>query len=115
MQQHIDRDYAAGETVHWGIALRETGAVVGTCGYYRGFAGGAGELGCVLLPGAQGQGYMTEALHLAIAFGRQEMGLNRIWAVTTVDNAPAIRLLKRLGFVEGADPKGDEVEYMLPG
>ncbi|MBW8361321.1 MAG: GNAT family N-acetyltransferase [Kaistella sp.] len=43
--------------------------MVGTCGFYRGFANEEGELGCILLSRYRGQGFMTGALRAAIDFG----------------------------------------------
>jgi [ribosomal protein S5]-alanine N-acetyltransferase len=112
MQDKINEDYANGNSIHWGIADRVTHKIVGTCGYYRGFDKAAGELGCVLLPQYQGQGYMTEAMRLAIDFGWNNIGLQRIWAATSCDNAPAIRLLERLDFIKTTDCD-DELVYDL--
>lgn len=113
MQEKINTDYMQGNTVHWGIADKATNKILGTCGYYRGFDDGAGELGCVLLPEFQSQGFMKEAMELAIEFGLQNMGLQRIWAVTTTENVQALRLLDRLGFEEVRKLTGDEIEYEL--
>lgn len=111
MQEKINRDYAAGNSIHWGIADKVTGRIVGTCGYYRGFEQGTGELGCVLRPPFRGRGYMTEALRLAIDFGWREMRLQRITAVTTPQNLKAIQLLERLQFKKVADMQDGKVEY----
>lgn len=111
MQDKINRDYLNGDSIHWGIAENLTNEIVGTCGYYRGFEHGTGELGCVLLPQYQGQGYMTFAIQLAIDFGIKEIGLNHIEAITTRQNKKAISLLERLNFVKLADLEDDEIKY----
>lgn len=113
MQEKINTDYIQGNTIHWGIADIVTGKIIGTCGYYRGFDMGSGELGCVLLPQYQGQRFMREALQLAIEYGLNSIGLRRIWAVTTIENDRAIRLLARLGFMEIGKLSGGEIEYEL--
>lgn len=113
MQAKIDGDYRAGNTIHWGIVENATDKITGTCGYYRGFENGEGELGCVLLPQFQGKGYMTDAMSLAIDFGLDEMGLKRIWAATNKENTQAIKLLERLNFKKVGDLPEDEVEYEL--
>ena len=87
--------------------------IVGTCGYYRRLDKGEGELGCVLLPRYRGQGYMTSALLLAIAFGKDNIGLKRIWAITTKPNKKAIHLIEKLNFNKVVDFSDDEVEYEL--
>lgn len=113
MQEKIEQNYADGDSVHWGIADRSTNEIVGTCGYYRGLDQGAGELGCVLRPQFRGQGYMTPALQLAIDFGLNTIGLNRIWAATSQQNERAQQLLERLCFVKVSDLEDGMVEYEL--
>jgi ribosomal-protein-alanine N-acetyltransferase len=90
-----------------------TGKIAGTCGYYRGFENATGELGCVLLPQFRGQGFMTMAMQLAIDFGLNNMGLQRIWAITTKQNSQAISLLERLQFIKTTEIGDDEIEYEL--
>jgi ribosomal-protein-alanine N-acetyltransferase len=111
MQARIDADYQRGDSIHWGIVDLEMDQVVGTCGYYRGFEGGSGELGCVLKPAFRGQGYMRTALELAIEFGFQQIGLEKVVAITSQQNEKAVRLLTRLQFVKTANLSDGEVEY----
>ncbi|MGU3374846.1 GNAT family N-acetyltransferase [Chryseobacterium sp. M5A1_1a] len=113
MQAKIDQDYRDGNSIHWGIVDNVSDKIVGTCGYYRGLDKGEGELGCVLLSKYYGQGYMTDGMLLAIDFGRNQMGLKRIWAATSQQNDSAIKLLERLNFVKITETDDDEVEYEL--
>ena len=113
MQAKIDEDYSNGNSIHWGIADKLTNKIVGTCGYYRGLNKGEGELGCILLPQFRGQGYMTFAMLLAIEFGVNDIGLKRIWAITTKQNEKAIKLIEKLNFIKIADLDDNEVEYEL--
>ncbi len=113
MQTKIDKDYLDGNSVHWGIVDNLSDRIVGTCGYYRGFENGKGELGCVLLPHYRGKGFMTSAMSLAIEFGLNTIGLKRIWAVTSQNNTQAIALLERLDFRKIAELADNEVEYEL--
>lgn len=113
MQAKINKDQVDGNSIHWGIVDCSTHKIVGTCGYYRGFAQQQGELGCVLLPQYQGQGYMSAAMLLAIDFGLNKLGLKRIWAITNKENSKAVKLLERLDFVKIAALAGNEVEYEL--
>lgn len=115
MQERIEQDILDGNSIHWGVIDNETNKIVGTCGYYRGFdkGEGEGELGCVLLPQFRGQGFMTSAIQLAIDFGLNNIGLKRIWAITSKENFNAIKLLERLNFIKVADLEDDEIEYEL--
>ena len=110
MQEKINHDYEQGNSIHWGIIDNASGKIAGTCGYYRGFSGGAGELGCVLLPQFRGQGFMTAALRLAIDFGINHMRLSRIWAATAIENMKARKLFERLNFKEVRELPNGEIE-----
>jgi ribosomal-protein-alanine N-acetyltransferase len=113
MQAKINKDYNKGNSVHWGITDNLTNKIIGTCGYYRGLDKGDGELGCILLPQYRGQGFMTSALLLAIDFGLNNIGLRRVWAITTKQNGKAIRLLEQLNFIKIADLDDNEIEHEL--
>lgn len=111
MQSKINADYLKGNSIHWCITDNTTRKIVGTCGYYRGFENGAGELGCVLLKQYRGKGYMTNALKLAIDFGVHTIGLKHIFAVTTMQNAKAIQLLMNLNFIKVVDLNESEIKF----
>lgn len=113
MQLKINKDYEVGSSIHWGIFDNNTGKIVGTCGYYRGFNQGRGELGCVLLPEYHSKGVMTKALTAAIDFGLNTIGLAHIVAITTKGNEKAIKLLARLNFIKTADLEDDHMEYLF--
>ena len=113
MNLKINKDYEDGNSIHWGIVDNQTNKIVGTCGYYRGLDKGEGELGCVLLPQYRGHGFMTSAMLLAIEFGLNNIGLNRIWAITSQENKKAIKLLERLEFIKIKDLEDNDLEYEL--
>lgn len=113
MQEKIDNDYQEGNSIHWGIIDNASGHIVGTCGYYRGFTGSKGELGCVLLPHFQGKGFMSAAMQLAIDFGINQMRLSRIWAATAIENHKARKLFERLNFKEIRELPDGEIELEL--
>jgi len=48
-----------------------------------------------------------------IDFGINEIGLNHIWAVTDKQYEQAIPLFERLGFIQVAAYKEDQIEYEL--
>lgn len=111
MQVKIDADYQNGNSIHWGITDKLTNELVGTCGYYRGFDNGIGELGCVLKSAFHKKGYMTPALQLAVDFGKNHIRLTKVIAITTTTNTPAIGLLNRLKFIKTEDLADNEVKY----
>lgn len=98
----IEEDHARGESIHWGIYLagagRDESGVVGTCGFYRGFAGNVGEIGYVLRAAYRGHGIMTAAVKLVLAFGFEKMRLDSVVAYTAADNRSSIKVLENVGF-----------------
>ncbi|NJW52342.1 GNAT family N-acetyltransferase [Salinimicrobium oceani] len=97
MLQRIELDYQKGETIHWGIEERKSGALTGTCGFYRGFRNASWELGCIMRSEFQRKGYMTTALRLATGFGFK-LGLTRVFAETSNSNFAAVGLMTGLFF-----------------
>jgi [ribosomal protein S5]-alanine N-acetyltransferase len=85
----------------WAIERRQTPGLIGTCGLF-----GWNHhwrkciVGYELASAAHGQGYMHEALTVALSWGFAAMGLNRIEAQVHPDNLPSLKSLQRLHFVE---------------
>ena len=96
--ERINADIRNGKSIHWGIYLKETHAIVGTCGFYRGFAGNIGEIGYLLLPSFRGRGIMAEAVELMLAFGFDRLRLASIIAYVHPKNRSSIAVLQRAGF-----------------
>lgn len=113
MQDKIDQDYLNGNSIHWGIVDKRTNKIVGTCGYYRGFENGSGELGCILLPQFRGQGFMSAAMQLAIDFGFKVIGLRKIWAATDHKNKETIKLLTRLDLKKTSEKENGELIFEI--
>ncbi|MEY4926364.1 MAG: hypothetical protein RI894_800 [Bacteroidota bacterium] len=107
----IEKDYQNGETLNWLITDKKTGALLGTCGYYRKFDDATGEIGCVLMPEQEGKGIMRKALRLVVEFGLEKMNLQRIIAITRTTNKRALKLLHAIDFVEVADLEDDKIAY----
>ena len=74
---------------------------------------GMGELVCVLLPQFRGQGFMASVALLAIDFGLNTIGLNRVWAIKNKQNEKAIKRLEHIDFNKIADLDYNEMEYEL--
>jgi [ribosomal protein S5]-alanine N-acetyltransferase len=94
-----ENGYKNKRCLRWGIARKEDGVMIGSCGYY-GFHSWhmRASIGYELARSSWRQGIMTEALAAIIALGFQEMGLNRIEAVVMPENVASIKLLEKLGF-----------------
>lgn len=83
----------------WGICLRDTGQIVGTCGFlhYDAYHHSA-EIGFDLAKAWWGRGLMSEALTAVINAAHADLGLNRIWAVVHPGNQRSLATMHRLGF-----------------
>lgn len=79
------------------VALREGAVPVGLCGLIRRDTLPDVDIGFALLPEFWSQGYAYEAAAAVLAHGRSALGLRRIVAITSLDNAASARLLERLG------------------
>lgn len=86
--------------VRWGIQSKADGTLVGSCGLFKWNRGWKSCIvGYELARGAWGNGFMTEALTEALAWGFRHMELHRVEAQVHPENAASIRLIRNLGFV----------------
>ena len=99
------------------MQLKEDSTPFGMCGLIKRDGLDDVDLGFALLPAYEGKGYGFEAASTVMAFGREELGLQRIVAITIQANKNSIHLLEKLGFVYEKTTKlpGDEEELMLFG
>ena len=88
-----------GTLFQWGIALRASDEVIGTCTLasitheHR-----RAELGFALARAHWGQGYVAEALPALVAHAFGALDLHRLEADIDPRNATSIRVVERLGF-----------------
>ncbi|WP_430786588.1 GNAT family N-acetyltransferase [Virgibacillus flavescens] len=89
-----------GTGIRWGITLRDSGRMIGSCGFlnmhskhYR------TEVGFELSKEHWGKGIAGEALEAVIRFGFQHFQLERIEALIEPDNLPSYKLVERHGFI----------------
>jgi ribosomal-protein-alanine N-acetyltransferase len=101
------------EGIMWAITLIGDNKLIGTVCYWNIEPGkNKAELGYELLPEYQGKGIMTEAVEKVIAFGFEQMKLERTVAEPRGDNNRSIKLLEKMGFrLSGKD--GDYLIYEL--
>ncbi len=84
----------------WVLVEKASGQKLGTCGYHFWKRDKKEvEIGFELMQAHNGQGYMREAVRAILEFARQQMGVETVRAVVSVDNEACIRLLEGLGFV----------------
>ncbi len=92
------RQYRRGQPCSWAITLRESGRMIGTIGFmWINFEYKSAEVGYSLSREYWNRGIMTEALRRVVAFGFEEMRLNRIEAQHEVDNPASGRVMLHAG------------------
>jgi ribosomal-protein-alanine N-acetyltransferase len=85
----------------WGIQLRNTPGLIGTCGLFRWNRNWRTcVVGYEISPLHQGRGHMKEALATVLAWGFGKMELNRVEAQVHPENRASLALLRKFGFVE---------------
>ena len=85
--------------IRWGIVLKETGKLIGTCGFHAiSDYDKRVEVGYDLNREYWGQKIMTEALSLIISFAFEVSDVNRIEAFVEPPNTGSRTLLEKLGF-----------------
>lgn len=81
----------------WAVELRQAGEMIGVTGLRHLADGPEIEVGYRFLERCWGNGYATEAARAAIAFGLDELRLERIVAVTLPGNRASRRVLEKCG------------------
>jgi [ribosomal protein S5]-alanine N-acetyltransferase len=99
MLQSVAALFAAGSAYEWGLELRSSGQLIGTCGLHS-FAEPppAAEIGCLLARAYWGRGLMAEALSCLIAAAPHDFGLRELRADIDPHNRRSQRLFARLAF-----------------
>ena len=79
------------------VERKDDGSVVGLCGLIKRDTLDDVDLGYAFPPAFRGRGYAYESAAGVLAYARETLGLDRIVAVVSPDNAPSVRLLEKLG------------------
>lgn len=81
------------------VELRPNGTQIGICGFVKRDSLPNPDIGFAFLPQFEGLGYGFESASAMMRYGRKVLGMTRILAITTTDNAASGRLLEKIGFV----------------
>lgn len=96
--KYIESRYSVGDFYDWAITLKESGKMIGTCGFAKiDTVNNLAELGYVLNPKYHKMGIATEAAEAVIRFGFEKLEFNRIQARFMEGNTPSLRVMERLG------------------
>lgn len=97
------------------VELRRSSAAIGICGLVRRDTLEHADLGFALLPEYWSRGLAYEAAVAVLTLARDELEIDRLLAITSLDNERSIELLGKLGFeLEGkVQLPGDAAEVNL--
>ena len=95
---YLQDRYRDGKYYDWAIVLRNSGKMIGTCGFSAIYPEHRyAEVGYVLNPAFRGQGYAGEALSAVLDFAFRRMMLNRVEAKCVDENEPSERVMQKVG------------------
>ncbi len=93
----------------WVLIDKITNTKLGTCGFHLwNLDNKEVEIGFELMEQHNGKGYMLEAVEAIIEFASHKMKVERIKAITSINNINCIKLLERLRFVKVGE---EETEF----
>ena len=94
----VQKFYRDGSYFDYAVILKAENKMIGTCGFAHIFEGdNSAEIGYVINPDYQGNGYATEAVKGFISYGFRDLGLNRIEARYMVGNCASRRVMEKCG------------------
>jgi RimJ/RimL family protein N-acetyltransferase len=79
------------------VALKSDDSPIGTCGLFRREGLDDVDIGFAILPEFCGRGYAYEAAQAVVLHARNDIGLARVTALVSTDNAVSIGLIEKLG------------------
>ncbi|MGH9928327.1 MAG: GNAT family N-acetyltransferase [Pyrinomonadaceae bacterium] len=79
------------------VELKESGVSIGMCGLIKRDSLPDVDVGFAFLPDYWSQGFAFEAAAAVMTYGREVLGLRRIVAITSLENAASISLLEKIG------------------
>ena len=95
------------------VELRESHTPIGMCGLLKRDELPDPDIGFALLPDFWNKGFAFEAAEAVLKDARERLQIQRILAITSLDNDASINLLKRLGFrfeeVVQLSPNGEQL------
>ena len=96
--RYVENRYAIGDFYDWAVVERESGKMIGTCGFTSiDIANNSCEIGYVLNPDFCGKGYATEAAREVLRFAKEVLDLHRAEARFMKGNDASVKVMERLG------------------
>ena len=80
------------------VELKESVLPIGMCGLIKRDTLEDVDIGFAFLPEYEGKGYGFESAAGVMEYGRDALGFDAVYAITTLDNIASIKLLEKLAF-----------------
>jgi [ribosomal protein S5]-alanine N-acetyltransferase len=90
-------EYAQYGFGRWAVVLKETGKVIGFCGFKHEPSLKGVDIGYRFHPDYWGQGIATEANLACFAYARTHMALVEVFGEVVTENIDSIKVIKKLG------------------
>lgn len=100
IREYIEKVYGFYEFGIWTVLEKTTGSVIGRAGFSYRAGYEEPEIGYVISAPWQGKGIAEEVCRAMLAYGREELGLERVNAFVDRENRASLRLCEKLGFWE---------------
>ncbi|QQX80550.1 GNAT family N-acetyltransferase [Shewanella sp. KX20019] len=91
------KEYAEFGFARWAVVLKETGSVIGFCGFKNESRINAVDIGYRFHPDYWGKGFATESNRACIEYARAHMDLDTIYGEVMPENTDSSQVLKKLG------------------
>lgn len=111
IRDYIEKVYGFYGFGMWTVCLKETGEVIGRAGLSMREGFEEPELGYVIGKKWQRQGIAAEVCREILAYGRDELGFERVRALMHPENTASKRLCCKLGFLYGKEIVLDSEVY----
>jgi len=95
------------------VLLKDSMVPIGMCGFVKRDFLDHPDLGFAFFPEYTRIGYALEVARATLMYGKKYLGMKDVAAITTHDNLPSIRLLKKLGFTSERTVMLGEEELLL--
>lgn len=96
-QEFIQQNQLADEVTAYAMVLRTANNLIGHMVFHPWFAPRTYEIGWVLQPAYQRQGYTTEAARALLRYGFETLALHRVIATCQPENVASHRVMEKLG------------------
>jgi len=97
----VKRQYRKGEFFDWGLELKDTGKMIGTCGITSvDYQNNSCEIGYVISAKYWGRGYASEAVRRVLGVCFDEFGFRRVEALHMYGNDASGRVMEKCGMTK---------------